>query len=127
MGEIVISGGSGFSLRFFCLHKESVQIVMSSDTYQVTRRLYLHPNFDDLDRFFLQLSEMESPWEGERFWETIEGEFKIIATCDSLGHVTFAIKILNYQDSWCMEAKFGYDLGMLKDLSADFQKFWGQK
>jgi hypothetical protein len=50
--------------------------------------------------------EYEQPWEGEMEWESVEGEFSVIASCSSLGRVTFKVLLRKRQfhgEEWMAE------------------------
>jgi hypothetical protein len=42
---------------------------------------------------FKQIEEEWKGWEGEKAWTSLEGEFDLVATTDSTGHVMFSASI----------------------------------
>ncbi|MEO5959003.1 MAG: DUF6228 family protein [Opitutaceae bacterium] len=65
-------------------------------------------------------------WEGELSWSTLEGEFKMTATSDRLGHIDLLVvmKSDSYPRDWELKARLHLEAGTLdqvyRDLSAVF-------
>lgn len=75
------------------------------------------------------LALQEQPWNDEKSWESLEWEFKLIATCSALGHVTFKIILSKEPDSgedWSVKADLLYEFGQLKELSKAARMFFGE-
>ena len=65
-------------------------------------------------------------WKGVKSWLALEGELKIEATCDALGHVTLSFTIPAYsgQKQWTASAKVVCEAGQLEALAKEAQAFF---
>lgn len=76
-----------------------------------------------LQAFFADLDKQGRPWSGAREWESIEGDFKLSATCTALGSVVFNVELHGLQGSpeeWAVTAGIEYELGQLERLLQGF-------
>jgi len=57
-------------------------------------------------------------WEGELSWSTLEGEFKMTATSDRLGHIDLLAEIKSdaYPRDWELKARLHLEAGALEQL-----------
>ena len=57
-------------------------------------------------------------WEGELSWGTLEGEFKMTATCDRLGHIDLLVEMKSdsYPRDWELKARLLLEAGTLDQL-----------
>lgn len=62
-------------------------------TLQCSRSVWHDDTYPNADEFFKELASFSKPWQGERIWESIEGDFKLCATCSLTGKVLFSINI----------------------------------
>jgi hypothetical protein len=82
-----------------------------------------------LNIFFQEIASSKSPWKGTRAWGSLEGEFEISATCTTLGHVIFLIKMagqIGGTEEW--KAQFGLEteLGQLDSIARNASEFFKQ-
>lgn len=73
----------------------------------------------ELHAFFADLGKQERPWSGTREWQSIEGDFKLCATCNALGSVVFKVELHGLQgatEKWAVTAGLDYELGQLHRL-----------
>jgi len=80
-----------------------------------------------LQAFLADLGEQGRPWSGTREWQSIEGDFKLSATCTALGNVVFNVELRGLQgatEEWAVSAGIDYELGQLGRLcqGSDFEK-----
>ena len=85
---------------------------------------YLSDGFID---FLIDLDETMSRnngWSGEKSWTSLEGEFDLSATSDSLGHVTLiaTIKSGHYDLDWVLHVGLELDAIKLSELSKDAKR-----
>ena len=76
--------------------------------------------------FFQRLASHKKPWTGEEIWEPLEGEMKLRATCDALGHVGFDITLkdgFNSNPSWSLDCFMSFDFGDLPRYLANAKEF----
>ncbi len=57
-------------------------------------------------------------WEGELCWSTLEGEFKMTATADRLGHIQLLAELHSdaYPRGWELKARLDLEAGALEQL-----------
>ncbi len=57
-------------------------------------------------------------WEGELSWSTLEGEFKMTATADRLGHIELLAELHSdaYPREWELKARLDLEAGSLDQL-----------
>jgi len=57
-------------------------------------------------------------WEGELCWSTLEGEFKMTATADRLGHILLLAELHSdaYPREWELKARLDLEAGALEQL-----------
>jgi hypothetical protein len=72
-----------------------------------------------LQAFLADLGRQGRPWNGARKWGSIEGDFKLSATCSALGNVVFNVEMRGLQgatEEWAVTAGIDYELGQLERL-----------
>lgn len=77
---------------------------------------------EGLAMFFRELGSLETPWNGSRVWETIEGDFRLSASCSSLGAVTFVVTMNGLPgaaEEWQLHAGIATEFGQLPRLAAE--------
>ncbi len=75
-----------------------------------------------LAKFFGGMGSLEAPWKSARTWETIEGDFKLTATCSSLGAVTLLVNMSGLPgaaEEWQLQAGIETEFGQLSRLAAE--------
>ena len=72
-----------------------------------------------LQAFFADLGKQCQPWRGEKEWQSLEGDFRLFATCTPLGNVVFNVELQGMQgatEEWAVTAGIDYELGGLESL-----------
>lgn len=72
-----------------------------------------------LQAFLADLGKQGRPWSGTREWQSIEGDFRLSATCTALGNVVFNVELHGLQgapEEWAVTAGIDYELGQLECL-----------
>ena len=72
-----------------------------------------------LQAFLADLGEQDRPWSSKREWQSIEGDFRLSATCTALGHIVFNVELHGLQgapEEWAVTACIEYELGQLERL-----------
>jgi hypothetical protein len=73
-----------------------------------------------LQAFLADLGKQGQPWTGMLEWQSIEGDFKLSATCTALGKVVFNVELRGLQgapEEWGVTAGIDYELGRLERMS----------
>ncbi len=85
-------------------------------------------SYEWLTDFFEGLQQEEKPWDGIKDWESWEKDFKISATCTSLGQVYFDIQLSSNADedeAWIVQLKIRHDFGALPKLAKAAKAIFG--
>ena len=89
--------------------------------------IWLYTDAPDLNSFIQQLGQFENPWQGERSWSSVEGDFSLSATCTSLGAVQFCIELQAAQgapEEWRVKAGLVVEFGQLPQIAKKFNAFF---
>jgi hypothetical protein len=80
-----------------------------------------------LANFFVILGESGGPWKGAKTWSSLEGDFKLSATCSALGVVTFDVELCGLQgapEEWRITAGLETEFGQLDGFAACARNLW---
>lgn len=72
--------------------------------------------------FFAELGQMQSPWQGAKIWESLEGDFQLSVTCSSLGAVLFRVELRGLQgapEEWHVDVGIESEFGQLEQLAKE--------
>lgn len=76
-----------------------------------------------LTKFFEELAENWKGFDGEKVWTSLEEEFKIVCTSDSLGH--FALKVIISNNlGMCSINTIYIESGQLDNIAEEVRKFF---
>jgi hypothetical protein len=80
----------------------------------------------DLGEFFTSLAKDWKGWQGERTWATLEDEFQLTASSDSLGHVRLAYRIRPPHTgfNWELRGALELEAGQLESLALQAAEAW---
>lgn len=78
------------------------------------------------ETFFRDIAQSWRGWVGEKTWHALEGELALIATADSLGHITIRVQLQPTAgpDSWRTVTYAYAEAGQLDSLSSRAAKFF---
>ena len=82
-----------------------------------------------LNAFFQEIASFKNPWQGTRDWGSLEGEFEISATCTTLGHVIFEVKMagqIGGTEEWKAQFCLETELGQLETIARNASIFFKQ-
>jgi len=82
----------------------------------------------DPSEFFNDLADNWKGWRGEKRWESLEGEFSLIAATDLSGHVslTATLNSLGAHESWRSTTTLGLEAGQLDRIHRQISAFFGR-
>jgi hypothetical protein len=82
----------------------------------------------DLGEFFASMANEWRGWSGEKTWATLEGEFELAATADSLGHVRlgFFLRPANTGFNWELRGALEREAGQLLTIAHEVRSALGQ-
>jgi hypothetical protein len=78
--------------------------------------------------FFETLAAYQAAWKGEESWESLEGDFRIGATCSALGQVHFLVTLrgaIGAPETWQASAGLTSELGQLPAIAKAARQFYG--
>lgn len=88
MSEFIIkSSTSDLSLVLSDINGAYFKAILQSSHLNVVREVYAYTDANGLANLIEFLSSQKKPWVGEESWESLEGEFKLTATCSILGRL----------------------------------------
>ena len=127
----VVLGSGRVSITFESAHRDSggyvdlLDVTVRGPDLQAGVAAYAgwESGFDDLVRYFEDLEHFFSGWEGERVFESIEQDLRLVATHD--GRVRLGVRLWQYvtRDPWTVETTVVLQAGeelrqVTRDLAA---------
>jgi hypothetical protein len=87
-------------------------------------QVYLYHPYD-LVNFFEDLARHWKGWEGEKRWCSVEEDFILSATSDSVGHVMLQVTLRSgpYDEDWTVETAVTIDPGQLEKVADEMKRF----
>ena len=81
-----------------------------------------------MPEFFQDLAKNWKGWDGEKSWESLEGDLDIFASSDKLGHVTLTFRLGNanrgLDEDWVLVVKMSTEAGLLDDIASGCSDFF---
>jgi Family of unknown function (DUF6228) len=110
--------GSRYPVESICVELRGREIAASSS------QVYLYQPYD-LVEFFEDLARHWKGWEGEKRWCSVEDNFVLSATSDSLGHVSLGVTLRSgpYDEDWTVETAVTIDSGKLENVAGEIKRF----
>jgi hypothetical protein len=98
-------------------------VALGGSDCSARRRVYAYKDQRHLVALFASMAEEWRGWEGEKSWCSIEGEFELHATSDSLGHVALRVVLTNANEGpsepWRVESTVMIEAGRLEGLRSE--------
>ncbi|HNB76730.1 MAG TPA: DUF6228 family protein [Enterococcus faecalis] len=117
--ELVFSSRKG---EYFHVELKGIAMSASTDVWATTDN-------NGLNAFFQEIASFKNPWQGTRDWGSLEGEFEISATCTTLGHVIFEVKMagqIGGTEEWKAQFCLETELGQLETIARNASIFFKQ-
>jgi hypothetical protein len=105
---------------------EYYRVTISGQGLLASLQVYAFDPHGSLDQFFAALVANWRGWKGEKKWASLEGEFSLVCTSDSVGRVAIEV-ILNSRlggDGWSAQNIIHVDAGQLEQIALDAKKFF---
>jgi hypothetical protein len=127
-----------FSIKSNASDRELVFSNLKGDYFQVAIRgfkvsanttVYAYTDAKGLNNIFQELGKLNQAWNGEKKWESIEGDFSLIITCNKLGHVLLEVSLRILQghpEEVSVRANIATDFGLLSNIARDAKDFFEQ-
>jgi hypothetical protein len=119
MDQVAEIGSVGVSITFGCAHRqpsgavELLEVNVRDKDLQAGKSVYegYSDGFELLARFFEDLAASWRGWIGERVYESIEHDLRLVATHD--GHVRLRVRLWQSADpdGWTVETVVALDAG----------------
>lgn len=106
---------------------ESYRVTLRENEFEVSGRVYAFDPLDKgLSKFFAELAEQWTGWDGSKTWTSLEGEFKLECLHDRVGHVTTTATLRSnaYGHGWTGQIRFDIAAGQLEDIAAGVKRFF---
>ena len=105
----IASANPAAKLNFSRLDKDHALVSFSGRELQVATRVYV-PDFHGMETMvevFKAMAENWKGWDGEMRWASLEGEFGLVATSSTLGHVTLQLSFREHSgpNHWSADIK----------------------
>ncbi len=78
-------------------------------------------------KLFSGVNELGRPWEGCKEWKSLEGEFTIKLTCNSLGHINMQVNFTQWNggsEDWHIIVNLTTELGQLALIEKEARAFF---
>ena len=91
-----------------------------------TARVYAYEPSAIYAAFFRDLAEHWRGWSGKKEWSSLEGEFSLIATSDSTGHTSLAIRLRAGPNpfDWTLTGVLLIEAGQLEEIAKKVERFF---
>lgn len=123
----VRSSESEAVLRFSGIRGDYFTVALTSGPVSASRDVWAYTDAHGLADLFDWMASQSKPWSGTEGWESIEGEFKIYASCSVLGAVIFDIEMthLGIDEEWRVSSQIRTEFGQLPSLAIKARSFFG--
>lgn len=123
------SSDTDLQLKLSELDSESFTAQIKSFRINATRTIWTYTDIDGIANLIESLASQQNPWFGVKCWESVEGEFKLSASCSSLGKVTFGIELSDYDcsEAWLIKTQLSSEFGQLSELAKSARAFFGNR
>ena len=112
----------------FSAHKDDYfHVELKGFEISASAGVWAYTDANGLNEFFQELGCFEKPWQGQRSWSSLEGDFSLSETCTSLGNVTFRVALLGLQgapEEWRAETGLVTELGQLEKIAKQAEIFF---
>lgn len=121
------SNVSDLALEFSNVKGDDFTVKLVSSHISANREVYAYTDSYTLADLLEWLARHEKPWLGEEHWESLEGEFKLYASCSSLGTVKFRVILNSYYggEDWNIETILLSEMGQLPVFARSARLFFG--
>lgn len=114
-------------LLFFGVNGDNFSVAFSSGTVNCQREVWAYTDAYGLADLFEWMASQSKPWKTSEGWESIEGEFKLYASCNVRGNITFDLELnhLGCTEEWRVKSQLKSEFGQLPSLAKKARAFFG--
>ena len=123
------SSNSDTRLEFSQLKGEYFRASLHSDSHSANMRVSTHTDPFGVTRLFNEAASDWRGWSGEKYWESLEGDFRLALTSGSTGHIGLKVFISHdcgNPDPWRLNAELGIEAGQLESVALNIERFFGK-
>lgn len=121
---LIESSNSDAKLEISHLKGERFTVSINSITHSASMHISTDSHLYGLVRLFRDAASDWRGWSGEKYWESLEGDFRLGLISDSLGHVRLKVMMLSDSgnpDPWRLTAELGIEAGQLESIAHDIE------
>lgn len=104
----------------------TAQVISNRLSAQIS--VWAHSDSYGFADLFDWLAIQDKPWDGEQYWQSLEGEFKVGARCSSLGVIVFTVYFEQFggDENWKIETEIRSEMGQMPELARTARIFFGK-
>jgi hypothetical protein len=113
-------------LRFHNHSGDYFTASIEGDNLKASRRVWGYTDCEFLVQLFEGMARDWKGWQGERNWESIEGELKIAVSMRITGQVTIAVALRHFdgEDDWRLDVPVFTEAGQLESIAHEVASFF---
>jgi hypothetical protein len=128
MGDstIIKSAHDDTTLEFLHCDADHFKVSLRGLDFHCTARVYsFEPRPNHLAGFFRDLAVHWRGWPGKKEWTSLEGELSLVATSDSTGHTSLAVRLRSgpYPFDWSLSVVLLIEAGQLESIASQVEEF----
>jgi hypothetical protein len=127
LSAIIKSARDGATLKFSNHENDYLHVTFAGAALQGSISVYSYePRGADLVGFFSDLASHWDGWKGKKKWSSLEGEFQLCASMDSMGHVSLEIEMRSshHEYAWSINSTLLIEAGQLSQVASDISRFF---
>jgi len=105
---------------------EYVVVACGDGDVHARRRVYLYTDGPAIAALFRDIAEHWRGWDGEKDFESVEGDFSLEATADHLGHIALRVSLRHHdpRDAWSVALPIWLEAGSLDDIAGAMERYF---
>ncbi len=127
MNEIIIkSSDTSAQLVFSNIKGDYFWVSYQSPNLTVSKKVWGYTDCEFLVNLFDYMAKKWRGWEGEKGWESIEGEFGISCSSDKKGHIKINLSFVEHEgaEPWQANPILNTEAGLIEGIAKDVRKFF---
>jgi hypothetical protein len=121
------SSNSEVEIQFADVEKDYFRISVVGRDHSASRTVYAYTDALGIVRMFADAARDWKGWDGNRVWQSLEGELRLEMSTDRRGHVSLRAEIRSDpggSDAWRLDAEVALDAGQLDDIATRARAMW---
>ena len=120
---VIKSSKDGLALEMSIENSDCVIAKVSGTGLQAGAPVYTYMS-QGIGQYFGDLANNWKGWQGKKEWSSLEGELKLKASCDHLGHIFLSVHLINGAPPiWEIQADLTLEAGQLENLATEARAF----